>query len=107
MRMTAILAGAAVAVHPIVNPDVLEPSVANEVDHARSRAPAVADAALSAAARDFVRLYETNGLTATDAAVRLVSSQRPDGRWLSGTNDVTSAALRILDRLAGVPEASR
>ena len=50
---------------------------------------------------DFARLYETNGLNATEAAIRLVSTQRPDGRWLVGTNDVTAAAVQILNRLSG------
>jgi hypothetical protein len=103
MKLLALVfAGTVVVAQPTVSPDVLEPSVLNEVDHARSRAPAgAATNALTAAGAAFARLYETNGLTATDAAIRLVSAQRPDGRWLAGTNDVTSAALRVLDRLAG------
>lgn len=86
---------------PTVSSDVLEPSVRNEVDHALSRAPAAGTNALSRAAADFARLYATNGLDATAAAIRLVSAQRPDGRWLVGTNDVTAAAIRILTGLAG------
>lgn len=94
---------AVLTAQPTVSPDVLEPSVQNEVDHARRRAAAVATATNTgtAAATDFARLYETNGLTATDAAIRLVSTQRADGRWLVGTNDVTAAAVRMLDRLSG------
>lgn len=90
-----------IVAHPTASPDVLEPSVRNEVDHARARVPAGSANAWSAAAEDFVRQYETNDLNATDAAIRLVSAQRPDGRWLAGTNDVTAAAVRILDRLSG------
>lgn len=41
-------------------------------------------------------IFGTNGLSATEIAIKLVSSQRADGRWLSGTNDVTAAAIRIL-----------
>ena len=105
MKLASLFLGAAIVAQPTVSPDALEPSVKNEVDHARSRAPAASAAsatnALSAAEAGFVRLYETNGLTATDAAIRLVSAQRPDGRWTSGTNDVTRAAMLLLDRLAG------
>ena len=102
-----LLLSVTLTAQPTVSPDVLEPSVQNEVDHARARAPrgrtpqAEATNACTAAMADFARLYETNGLTATDAAIRLVSTQRPDGRWLVGTNDVTAAAVRILDRLSG------
>ncbi len=41
-------------------------------------------------------IFGTNGLSATEIAIKLVSSQRADGRWLSGTNDVTAAAVQIL-----------
>ena len=111
MKTFGWIAFAALTAQPTVSPDVLEPSVQNEVDHARARAPrgtlrADATNAATAAEAAFARLYETNGLTATDAAIRLVSAQRPDGRWLVGTNDVTSAAVRILGRLSG-KEATR
>ena len=43
--------------------------------------------------------FGTNGLSATAIALRLVTSQQPDGRWLVGTNDVTVTALRILNTL--------
>lgn len=101
MNMLPILV--TLTAQPTVSPDVLELSVQNEVDHARRRAATVVAAtnAGTAAATDFARLYETNGLNATEAAIRLVSTQRPDGRWLVGTNDVTAAAVRILDRLSG------
>ena len=104
--MNRLLLLAALTAQPTASPDVLEPSVRNEVDHARSRAPRGAlrlgaTNAWTTAEAAFARLYETNGLTATDAAIRLVSAQRPDGRWLVGTNDVTAAAVRILGRLSG------
>ena len=41
-------------------------------------------------------IFGTNGLSATEIAIKLVSSQRADGRWLSGTNDVTATAIQIL-----------
>ena len=41
-------------------------------------------------------IFGTNGLSATAIAIKLVSSQRADGRWFSGTNDVTDAAIQIL-----------
>ena len=97
-----LLVSVTLTAQPTVSADVLEPSVRNEVRHALSRAPSVAATnALSRAAADFARLYATNGLDATAAAIRLVSEQRPDGRWLVGTNDVTAAAVRILTGLAG------
>ena len=103
--VSAVLA-AALTAPPAVSPDVLEPSVRNEVEHAIDVAPtncapaAVAVAAstnaVASAARD---VFGTNGLARTDIALKLVSSQRSDGRWLVGTNDVTSAALEILRSL--------
>ena len=78
--------------HPLQNEDVLGPSVINEVEHAISIAPTNAPAA--------EWTPKTNGLSRTDIAVRLVSAQRADGRWMDGTNDVTSAALRILRDLS-------
>ena len=85
-----LLVSVTLTAQPTVSSDVLEPSVRNEVRHALSRAVA-----------DFARLYETNGLSAMDAAIRLVSAQRADGRWRAGTNDVTAAAVRLLTELAG------
>lgn len=102
MTVWGILLSIALTAQPTVSSDVLEPSVWNEVQHALARTPATAATnALSVAATDFARLYETNGLAATDVAIRLVSEQRADGRWQVGTNDVTAAAVRILKRLAG------
>ena len=85
---------------PAVSTDILEPSVRNEVDHALNRAPAAA-ATNDFASADiaFARLYATNGLSATDVALRLVTSQRADGTWCVGTNDVTTAAVQILRTL--------
>lgn len=104
MRIDAIVAlAAAIPIQPLVSPEVLEPSVLNEVEHAISRAPecAVAAAATNAAAARVEGLVPP-GATATDAAVRLVSSQRRDGRWLDGTNDCTVAAVRMLLEISGL-----
>ena len=74
---------------PLVNENVLEPSVRNEVCHALSLAPTNVPAATVPAAW-------TNGQDRTRIAIRLVSAQKADGRWLDGTNDVTSAAVGLL-----------
>ena len=78
-----------ITAHPLANEDFLEPSVRNEVRHALSLAPTNAPAAT-------VPTSWTNGLDRTQVAIRLVSAQKADGRWLVGTNDVTSAAVEIL-----------
>lgn len=84
-----ILFAASLVAQPLVNEEVLEPSVRNEVGHALSLAPTNAPAAW--------RLpISTNGLNRTQIAVRLVSAQKADGRWYVGTNDVTSAAVELL-----------
>ena len=102
--MTAVcvlLLPAVLTAQPTVSSDVLEPSVRNEVDHALSRAPAAGTNALSRAAADFARLYATNGLDATAAAIRGGAEQRPAGRWRAGAQGVAAAAVRILTGLAG------
>ncbi len=103
-RFCEILLLAFIVAQPTANPAVLEPSVQNEVDHALSRVPSECWAAAtnrppSAAETGFVRLFETNGSSATEMAIRLVSSQKADGTWRFGTNDVTSAALRLFLKL--------
>ena len=97
----SIFLGTVITAHPLVNPDVLEPSVRNEVDHALSAASTNA-VPLTAAARDFACLYATNGLTATEQAISLVSSQK-DGCWHWHGTNVTPVAVRILRRLSGQP----
>ncbi len=111
----AMFAAAAISLQPLASPEVLEPSVLNEVEHALSRVPEAAYAAatnLAAKATLKTPPAATNAVaTATDLALALVSSQRADGRWLDGTNDCTAAAARMLLRLAGrmdaPPEAPR
>ena len=89
-----------------VSPDVLEPSVRNEVDHALDVVPtnAVTYAEMPEALRLYCAtndVFRTNGLSRTDAAIRVVSAQGSDGRWLAGTNDVTAAAVELLRGVAG------
>ena len=79
----ALVIAAAIVAQPLVDADVLEPSVLNEVDHALSRAP-TNEVALSAESVAFATLWATNGASATDRAIALVSSQRSDARWLHG-----------------------
>ena len=89
LKVPALAMAVSVTVQPLVNEDILEPSVRNEVRHALSLAPTNAPAAP-------VLPAWTNGQNRTQIAIRLVSAQRADGRWLVGTNDVTSAAVEIL-----------
>ena len=84
----------AIVAQPLVNEDVLEPSVMNEVEHALAVAPTNAPPVTVSWDPG------TNGLSRTALALRLVSSQRADGRWFDGTNDVTAVARRLLESLA-------
>ena len=106
--MKGILLLFALTVQPIVNEDFLEPSIQNEVDHAIARASSVTNAApagggvraTNSVGRVVGRdIFGTNGLSRTAIAIRLVSEQKGDGRWMRGTNDVTSAVLEILRSL--------
>lgn len=92
VKTTAIALAAVITAQPLVNEDVLEPSVRNEVRHALAVAPTNAPvrAGLPVA---------TNGLGRTQIAIALVSAQKADGRWFAGTNDVTSAAVELLKEL--------
>ena len=89
LKVPAMVLAVSITAQPLVNEDVLEPSVRNEVRHALSLAPTNAPAATIPPAW-------TNGQNRTQIAIRLVSAQKADGRWLVGTNDVTSAAIEIL-----------
>ncbi len=95
MIRLALLA-TALALQPLVSTEVLEPSVQNEVDHALSLAPTNAPPVTLTG--DYLA---TNGLNSTELAIKLVSAQRADGRWMVGTNDVTRTARAILERLSG------
>ena len=92
LKAPVIALAVSITAQPLVNEDVLEPSVRNEVSHALSLAPTNAPAATILPAW-------TNGQNRTQIAIRLVSAQRADGRWLVGTNDVTSAAVKTLKEL--------
>ena len=92
IRLPVLAFVAAITAQPLVNEDVLEPSVCNEVEHALSVAPTNVPVASCLP-------FATNGLNRTQIAIRLVSSQRTDGRWFVGTNDVTAAAVRLLESL--------
>jgi len=91
----AALAATLITAQPLVDADVLEPSVQNEVDHAISVAPTNAPPAVLSQGGAF----STNGLTRTDIAIRLVSLQDREGRWMDGTNDVTRAVVELLKEL--------
>ena len=89
LKAPALFLAVSITAQPLVNEDVLEPSVRNEVRHALSLAPTNAPAAS-------VPVVWTNGQNRTQVAIRLVSKQKADGRWFVGTNDVTSAAVELL-----------
>ena len=99
-----ILLPIVITAHPLANPDVLEPSVQNEVDHALNMASTNA-VAKSAAAREFAHLFATNGLSATDRAIRLISTQK-DGCWFWNGTNVTPVAVRLLREVSGRPASS-
>ena len=92
LKTTALAFAAVITVQPLVNDDVLEPSVRNEVRHALQVAPTNALPAT-------MLPIPTNGLNRTQVAIGLVSAQKGDGHWFVGTNDVTSAAVELLKEL--------
>ena len=100
-----LAAAATFGVRQIARPDgPLEPSVQNEVDHAVARAEAwlvkewpAAGTNAVAAARD---VFGTNGLCAADVAIKLISSQKGGGWWITPTNAApTRLAVEILKGL--------
>lgn len=86
--------GLFVSVQPLADDDLLEPSVQNEVDMALSRASKIKKVEGKAKLP-----FSTDGLTHTQIAIKLVSKQKADGRWVDGTNDYTAAAVEILKKL--------
>ena len=98
----SILFPVVITAQPLVNEEILEPSVQNEVDHALSVASTNA-VLLTTAALDFAKLYATNGMNATERAISLISSQK-DGCWYWLGTNVTPVAVRILRRTAGRTE---
>ena len=101
LSVPVLAAAAFMVAQPLVDEDVLEPSVENEVAHALAMAPTNHPPCAVSREEAVAALLGTNRLDATARAVRLVSSQRADGRWLAGTNDVTSVAVELLDLLLG------
>jgi hypothetical protein len=99
-RTAAILATGIITAVPLADDDVLEPSVRNEVEHAISAAErhGAATNAFSCVSA-FREAYPTGGMSRSAVALKLVSAQRSDGRWLAGTNDVTASALEVLKSL--------
>jgi len=93
--LIALAIATTVVVQPLVDRDVLEPSVQNEVDHALAKASNCRIVESSNRQLPF----PTNGMSRTDIAIRLVSAQRSDGRWRVGTNDVTAVAVELLKSL--------
>ena len=99
---------AAIEIGTIASEDVLEPSIQNEVDHALSRSSAFDEPATNVTACvsstnvmrfAVIPVSWTNGLSATDKAIKLISLQDAEGRWLDGTNDVTRSVRLILQSL--------
>ena len=98
---------AAIELGTIASEDVLEPSVQNEVDHALSSAfdeAATTNAFDGASSTNAVVFADipvtwTNGLSVTEKAIRLISLQNAEGRWMDGTNDVTRSVRSILQKL--------
>ncbi len=103
MLCALTFAAAVITAQPLVDEDVLEPSVRNEVDHAIAVASTNA-VALTCAAVAFAELYATNGMSTTSRAVSLVSAQR-GGRWFHDGADVTPVAVRLLGAASGCPLA--
>lgn len=93
----ALLVAVSITAYPLANPDVLEPSIRNEVNHALCVA-STNEVAESVASADFARLYETNGMNATARAIHLVSTQKQGCWFWLGTN-VTPVAVRLLRAL--------
>lgn len=104
MTTLAFLLATVLTAQPLVNEDVLEPSVLNEVEHALSLVPTNA-VPLTPSAADFARLYATNGMNATQRAVALVSSQK-DGSWFWQGTNVTPVAAQLLRQAAGYPNST-
>ena len=85
-----LLAAAVITATPSASPEVLEPSVMNEVEHALSRSPAFSR---------FSR-HDFGGSNATERALAVIRAQGADGRWTVGNDDFTFAAVSELKRLA-------
>ena len=98
MKVLASVLATTIVAHVINGPETLEPSVLNEVEHALAAAPAETNA-VSETTGD---VFATNGLPASAVAIRLVSLQRGDGRWLVNGTNFTAEAVRILESVSGL-----
>ena len=81
--------------------EVLEPSIQNEVDHAIDRGEAwLAASQLTNRLERVQDLFSTNALTREKIALKLISSQKGEGWWVTPTNAApTRLALEILKGL--------
>ena len=95
----SLLLPVVITAQPLSNPEVLEQSVLNEVEHAINLAPTNVVVA-AATADEFVRACTTNSPSATDLAISLVSSQK-NGCWFWHGTNVTPAAVWLLRRIKG------
>jgi len=98
-NVVAIVSAAVITATPLANPEVLELSLENEALHA-------IELGRKATTDSFPKGTNAvsawiSGLDASEAARRLVSMQRSDGKWMAGTNDVTASAVMALERLVG------
>ena len=105
MNFAAILLASALTVQVVADPDgPLEPSIMNEVEYALGRVSADAVGGASSATNATAALgdvFGTNGLSATEIAVKLVSRQDRAGRWIVNGTNATSEAVAILTFLTG------
>lgn len=99
----SILLFSVITAQPLVNEEILEPSVANEVEHALALVPTNI-VPKNAAMVDFARFYATNGLNATQRAIHLVSAQKGGCWFYQGTN-VTPVAVQLLQGALGRSES--
>jgi len=91
-----------IMLHPLADDDVLEPSVVNELDHALRRSPG--DAVYiprSLVAQALEELGVSKGMSSSEAAIRIISSQNRHGRWIDKSGrDISSAAIAMLKDLS-------
>lgn len=98
-----LMLAAAITAELIGGPDTLGESILNEVEHALARAPADTNACLCAG-RD---MFATNGLSSSAIAIRIVSLQKDDGRWMVNGTNCTHEAVGILRAVSGLGEAAK
>ena len=99
---TVAFASPNATVQVIADPDgPLEPSVRNEVEHALGRVPETDLTRTNAtnAPCAFGDIFATNGMSASEMAISLVSRQGRDGRWIVNGTNATVEAVAILSGL--------